>query len=585
VVEPILYASRSGVHGLICRGRVRAQKLEPMSVLPLLWAGFLTALVVGPWLSPGYLFGTDWPGPRRFDFLLAPSSSVPVGAVMASLSWIVGGEVTGKLFVIVILLTAGSLAYGTVLGGGFVPRAAAATIYLINPFVYGRLHYGQFFLLGAYAVFPLAASRFRLLMVEPRTVTALLAAAAFALVGMFSPHVLLIASLLAAAFLVTHLLAANKPDAKTRREYLRRLGSMLILAFGATLALSAYWLAPFVVGRGPEANAIAGTGAADLGAYAAVGDPSVGLLPNLLGLYGFWAEDSGRFTSMKAFVPAWPVVIGLILALASIGALAAIRRGSAKERTWVFGLVLAGAVAILLEMGISNPSTAPLVSWLDSHFVIYRGMRDAGKWAVLLAFVYSQLASLGAVAILAAVRTRFSDANGTGLFTGSAAALLLALPLYYGNGLLFGMHGEIKPSAYPAGWYAVDRFLVSDPHPGNTLALPWHEYMSYTFIRNQNRVVAAPAPSFFSVPIVVSNDPEVPGVVPPRSNLQEAISALVRSGSNGQWADVLMANHIKYIVLARDLDWSYFMFLDDQPGLTKVGDFGSIVLYRNELVS
>jgi hypothetical protein len=58
------------------------------------------------------------------------------------------------------------------------------------------------------------------------------------------------------------------------------------------------------------------------------------------------------------------------------------------------------------------------------------------------------------------------------------------------------------------------------------------------------------------------------------------MTSLVRAGGNGQWAQVLTANHIKYVLLARELDWTYFRFLDDQPGLTKVGDFGSIVLYR-----
>src|SRR5207245_6553668 len=151
--------------------------------------------------------------------------------------------------------------------------------------------------------------------------------------------------------------------------------------------------------------------------------------------------------------------------------------------------------------------------------------------------------------------------------------------------LLFGMHGEIKPSLYPPGWYAADRMLTHAPNPGRTLFLPWHEYMSYSFIRNQNRVVAPPALKFFSVKVVASTDPEVPGVQPPHSPDQDAVSSLVQTGSGGQWAEVLLANHIKYILLARELDWTYFKFLDDQPGLSKVGDFGSIVLYRNDLVS
>jgi hypothetical protein len=207
-------------------------------------------------------------------------------------------------------------------------------------------------------------------------------------------------------------------------------------------------------------------------------------------------------------------------------------------------------------------------------------MRDAGKWAALLAFVYSQLVGVGAVATLDLLRAHVGSQGRLEWANGAASALLLTLPLFYGNGLLFGAHGEIRPSQYPPGWYQADQLLVADHDPGRTLFLPWHEYMSYTFIQNRNRVVAPPAPSFFSVPVVTSTNPEVPGVVPPESADQAAISALVVAGSGGQWAKVLSAQGIKYLLLARELDWSSFGYLDVQPGLVKVGDFDSILVYR-----
>ena len=172
----------------------------------------------------------------------------------------------------------------------------------------------------------------------------------------------------------------------------------------------------------------------------------------------------------------------------------------------------------------------------------YRGLRDAGKWA----------APSGAR--LLAVGWAGSRGN-TGLASNCGSKILerpsgrpaspppcWLLPLFYGNGLLFGAHGEIKPSQYPAGWYQADRVLAADHNPGRTLVLPWHEYMSYSFIQNQNRVVAPPAPSFFSVPVLTSTNPEVPGVVPPDGPDQTAVSALVRAGTIGQWAHVLAAH-------------------------------------------
>jgi hypothetical protein len=165
-----------------------------------------------------------------------------------------------------------------------------------------------------------------------------------------------------------------------------------------------------------------------------------------------------------------------------------------------------------------------------------------------------------------------------------AAGLLLAVPLYYGNGLLFGAHGEIKPSPYPTGWYTADRVLAADPNPGRTLFLPWHEYMGFSFIRNQNKIVAPPGPSFFSVPLVVSANPEVHGIPAPRDPEQVAITNLVLASGEGPWAKVLAEQHIKYILLAKELDWDSYQYLGGLPGLVKIADYGSVVLYRNSLV-
>jgi hypothetical protein len=212
-------------------------------------------------------------------------------------------------------------------------------------------------------------------------------------------------------------------------------------------------------------------------------------------------------------------------------------------------------------------------------------MRDAGKWAALLALVYSQLVALGAAAILEWLRKRERDNPKAEWFGFVATGLLVAFPLYYGNGLLYGMHDGILPSQYPPGWYSADRVLTADSHPGRTLFLPWHEYMAMPFIRNENAVVASPAPSFFSTPVLVSTDPEVAGIAPPNDPEQRAISVLVAAGSQGHWEQVLADHHIKYVLLARVVNWSSYVYLGDQPGLVLLGDYGSIVLYRNSLVT
>jgi hypothetical protein len=550
-------------------------RVNSTGALAALWATFLTLVIAGPWLAPGYIFGTDWPGQRHFDFPTDPSNTVPVEALLATISHVLSGELIGKLVIIGSLFAAATLAYRAAPAPGFVAGAAAATVFVLNPFVYGRLHYGQPLLLAGYAVLPWVALRLRRLLAEPRAVNAGLTAMSLVVLGVLSLHLLLIASVLVTALVISHIVGAPE-----KLAYLRRLAPALVVVCAATFVASTYWVVPLLRGRGLAGTLLARVGAGDLTAFAAVPDQHFGLLLNLLGLYGFWAEATGRFSSMKMFAPGWPVILGLLLILCGIGAIAALRDRSQSLAPWVAGLLITAVLALILEMGVSHPVTAPLVQWLNAHIPIYKGMRDAGKWGALLALVYSQLAALGAMAILDWTRKRARPGIRSEWVTNAAAGLLLALPLYYGNGLLYGAHGEIKPSHYPAGWYAADRTLLSDANPGRTLFLPWHEYMRYSFIQNQNPIVASPAPTFFSVPVLASGNPEVPGIVPPASVEQAAVATLVQERSNGRWAEVLGSLNVKYILVAKELDWQSYSYLDTQPGLTRVGDYGQIVLFR-----
>jgi hypothetical protein len=570
-------ALRSAAHGLISRRRENFGPRLTQSAPGLLLAALLTLVIAAPWLPSGYWFGTDWPGPRHFAFPTEISSSYLLELALAAIGQLIGGEATGKLFVIGVLFVAGLAAYEGALVEGFVARAAGAVVFVVNPFVYGRLHYGQLYLLAGFAILPWVAAHIRRLLSEPSLKTGAWAAFGFVLLGILSLHLFLASIALAAVVALAYVAWAGDKWA-----YLRRVAPHGVFVAGAALIGSSYWIVPLLRGTGYEGSRLTGIGTGDVRAFAAIADQQVGLLPNLLGLYGFWAEASGRFTSMKAFVTAWPVILTLLLALCVMGALFAFRNRNHRLAPWAAGLLATAAVALVLEMGVSHPLTAGFVQWLDAHFFPYRGMRDAGKWAAILALVYSQLAGLGAVAILGWLRKITPRQPRSQWLASVTAGFLLALPLYYGNALLYGAHGEIKPSQYPPGWYAAERVMAHDGHPGRALFLPWHLYMAYSFIQNQNKVVAPPAPAFFSVPVLVSADPEVGGVTPAGNHDQLAVTELVRSGRQGRWSEVLTSVGVRYILVAREVDWEGFLYLDEQPGIVKVGDFGSIILYRND---
>ncbi len=64
---------------------------------------------------------------------------------------------------------------------------------------------------------------------------------------------------------------------------------------------------------------------------------------------------------------------------------------------------------------------------------------------------------------------------------------------------------------------------------------------------------------------------------------QVALTSLVARGATTDWAPPLVARDIKYLILAREVDWRAYRYLEYQPDLVEVGDYGSLVLYRNLL--
>src|SRR5690349_13833047 len=192
---------------------------------------------------------------------------------------------------------------------------------------------------------------------------------------------------------------------------------------------------------------------------------------------------------MKQFVPGWLVALGLVVALAAIGVATIIRGRVAgpfeSSGAWLAGLISAGVVAVVLSVGVADVHVALLVNWLDSVFPPYRGMRDAQKWDAVVAFLYSQLIPFGAMYLSTLLRQNVGNVSRRDVAIGLVTALTIALPLYYGNGLLYGMHQQIQTSEYPAGWFAADRLLANDPNPGRTVILPWHGYLPLSFVANR----------------------------------------------------------------------------------------------------
>jgi hypothetical protein len=246
----------------------------------------LTLLVAGPWVLPGFLFGTDWPGPRSIPWPSQFSTTWPLQMLLAASSSLVSAEITAKLLIFGIVFAAAFLAFQALPVGDDIPRCAASLIYVLNPFVYGRLHYGQLFLLGGYAVLPWVASTIYRVIVQPDHRRAFGLAISLLVLAAFSPHFVLLAALLVATSAL-----ASVFFRQFAATYVFQLGRALAITLSMWLILSTYWLVPFLAGRSVESKVVAQVSSGDLAAFRSVTDPMLGLFPNLLGLYGFWAEN------------------------------------------------------------------------------------------------------------------------------------------------------------------------------------------------------------------------------------------------------------------------------------------------------
>jgi hypothetical protein len=58
------------------------------------------------------------------------------------------------------------------------------------------------------------------------------------------------------------------------------------------------------------------------------------------------------------------------------------------------------------------------------------------------------------------------------------------------------------------------------------------------------------------------------------------IRGLINAGRAGDWARGLASRDVRFVLVAKEVDWQTYRYLDLQAGLVKMGDYGSVVLYR-----
>lgn len=107
--------------------------------------------------------------------------------------------------------------------------------------------------------------------------------------------------------------------------------------------------------------------------------------------------------------------------------------------------------------------------------------------------------------------------------------------------------------------------------------LPWHLYMHFDWI---GKVVANPASKFFKCPVIYGKNMEFGGIFGRSSNPEERkVEDWV---FNTGRTNLMQENplDIGYIVLAKEVDWKNYLWLDNHPNVEFIKETENLRVYR-----
>ncbi len=499
------------------RGDATARHLDwAAAVLP---PAILTAISLRLLRQYGYVDQVDavfGPQPQRLSWAL----DAPIVLLERGLQLTLGGMAAGKIYAAAAVFLVG---FGAMVATRRLPWAArccAALLATLNPWVYDRVSEGQYGVAAAAGALLLWLAAYDALQSSPRLKEAAGLALATVLVVSLSANFTGILAVLAGAAMI-----ASRPW----RDPVRRRWTFIAVGLSAASVL--YGVIPFFVQHGPGTYAaVQSFSRADWTAFRPTPDTLYGPVASLAGLYGEWAERTGRIPVATSGNPWWIITSVTLVGLAVAGAL------GCRRRRW---LLVAGVIGVGLSAFTSTSWGLEAAVWLSNHVPLVAAYRDTEKWTALWLVA---LVVLGAEAVAASPHWLRRP------WTGPAAAAVMALAtlLPAGVNTLRELPRLTAPVAYPADWYAAAEYLRTNVRASEPVAvLPWHLYEPLPFT---GRLTANPAPVFFPGTLIVPNDPELPGQTAPPPSPGD-IGTLAQSPSLCALADGLRGVGVRWVVL------------------------------------
>jgi hypothetical protein len=552
------------------------------------WPYLLIILVIAlPWfLKPGYLFFTDtvWGPIINLDWR---SSWFLFNLIIKALSFVFSVAFLEKVFislVLILVLLGGRKLVSEIIEFQKKPDDSVSNssglvfvlslFALFNPFVYDRALYGQFGIIIAYGFLLLTLAYllkvWRTLDFKDLIYTAICSA----LVFMFSLHFIFFLAPFYLLFLIGLYLKRKDIKAGNLNKKFYRYA---LVALFIVLILNANWLYALISGASPTASFVSnGISTQDLSAFATSGNTPAETFSNVLLMSGFWGKDQLRYLDLTE-QPGWQRSFIFLLPIIFYGVFLSFRKRPRTEKILSASLLIIFALAVILAVGIKSPLTSSLTVFLYNHLPYYKGLREPQKWVAVIIPIYLFYLTLGAARLRQA---KFISENKI-----LSAFVLAAIIIMGAPSLVWGFNRQVKALPYPEDWSRVDKFLMNRAAQSygcsdRILFLPWHLYLGFSW---SGKIMANPASAFFTCPVKSGTNMEWGGIY---DNSQDSEGQAVEAwlAEQGKFQSPLFSgtstNSIHYVVLAKDSDFTTYLWLNNVSYLHLILETPTLLVYE-----
>jgi len=442
---------------------------------------------------------------------------------------------------------------------------------LFNPFVYDRALYGQFSVLVAYGcLFFVSAYLFKAW--QTLDFNNLRRAAVFSAIALlFAVHSVFF---LALFYLLFFILLFLKRQEIIILKSVKKFWLALFFSLVIVLLINVNWLIALAF-KNSSLNSFIRQGitAQDLIAFQTAGQKGTETFSNVLLMSGFWGKEQSRYFDLTD-APGWQRGFILLTPLIFYGVYLSFKKHGRNEKILSAGLILIFSLAVLLAVGVKSPATGGLAIFLYDHLPLYKGLREPQKWVAVIIPIYLFYLTLGA--------SRLKDFKLIRNNRGLAAVILAAVIIMQAPSLLWGFNNQAKSTPYPRDWYEVDSFLVNQANQSygcsdKILFLPWHMYLSFNWV---GKVIVNPASVFFSCPVVIGTNMEFGGIYDNSQNPDSRVITAWLSSAGQGGAPKVSGAAPRYIILAKEVDWKKYDWLNDLSYLRLIKETATLLVYE-----